>query len=177
MPQGVADELLHGVDATTRWFRTTFPDEEILFASAASYGEFRGRRRLGWGRQGVFILTQRQVFFKAVWRSLYTLMYLAAGIISFLVYTSTEEILFLMLAIVTITASFNRLPYQRGISLGDAKGVEAASDKTLTLRGMRETTKLDITMDDHTVRFGLNQTLTDEARHILGVPDAEDFGG
>ena len=58
----------------------------------------------------------------------------------------------------------------------DAKGVEAGSDKGLTLRGMRDMAKLDIIMDDHTVRFGLDQALTAEARHILGVP-AEDLGG
>jgi hypothetical protein len=81
------------------------------------------------------------------------------------------------LAIAAIAATFNRLPYQRQILLGDVKSMEAGSDKVLTLRGMRETAKLDITMDDHTVRFSLNQTLTDEARHILGVPAAEDLGG
>ena len=177
MSQDLADELLDGVNSTTRWFRATFPDEEIVFASAASYGEFQGRRRQGWGRKGVLILTGRQVFFKAVWRSLYTLIFLAAGIVSFIVYTSTEEVLFLILAIAAIAATFNRLPFQRQILLGDAKGVEAGSDKGLTLRGMRDMGKLDITMDDHTVRFSLNQTLTDEARHVLDVPAGEDLGG
>ena len=176
MRQDLADELLDGVSATTRWFRATFPDEGIVFASAASYGEFKGGRRQGWGRKGVLILTQRQVFFKAVWRSLYTLIFLAAGTISFVVYTSTEEILFLILAIAAIAATFNRLPFQRQIPLGDAKGVEAGSDKGLTLRGMRDMARLDITMDDHTVRFSLDQALTAEARHILGVP-GENLGG
>jgi hypothetical protein len=165
----LANELLHGLNSTTRWFRSEVPDEEILFASAAAYGVFQSGRRMGWGRKGVLILTRRQVFFKSVWRSLYTLMFLAAGVISFIAYASTEDILFLILAIAAVAATFNRLPLQRQIPLSDIQGAQAGSARGLTLRGFREKPELDIIVGDHTLRFALNQALTGEAKRILGV--------
>jgi hypothetical protein len=165
----LANELLHGVNSTTRWFRSAVPDEDILFASAATYGVFQSGRRMGWGRKGVLILTRHQVFFKSVWRSLYTLMLLAAGVISFIAYAVTEDILFLIVAIVAVAATFNRLPLQRQIPLSEVQSAQIDSVRGLTLRGFRESSELDIIVGDHTLRFTLNQALTGEAKRVLGV--------
>jgi hypothetical protein len=165
----LANELLYRVNSTTRWFRSEVPDEDILFASAATYGVFQSGRRMGWGRKGVLILTRRQVFFKSVWRSLYTLMFLAAGLISFIAYAVTVDILFLIVAILAVAATFNRLPLQRQIPLSDIQSVQIGSVRGLTLRGFREMPELDIIIGDYTLRFTLNQALTGEAKRVLGV--------
>ena len=171
MPQNVTYELLHGVNATSRWFRTRFPDEEILAASPAAYTESSQGARPGWGRRGVVIVTDRQVFFKSVLLSLYTLMYLAVGFACFAAYARTEDIFFLIIGIIAVASTFNRLPLERKILLGDIEGVEVGSVGGFTLRGIRESATLSISTLGNTVKFTLKQDLTDNAKQLLGIGD------
>lgn len=169
MLRDIADEMLHGVNATTRWFGSRFPDEEILSASPASYSEFSEGRRMSRGRSGVVIFTYRQVFFKCVVLSLYTLIFLVVGFAFFAAYVRTEDVFFLIIGILAVASTFNRLPHQRQIWLGDIESVEIGSVGGFTVRGMRESPTLRISTLGHTVQFTLKQDLTDEIRQTLGI--------
>ena len=169
MLRDITHEALHGVNATTRWFGSRFPDEEILSASPASYAEFNKGRRMGWGRRGVVIFTYRQVFFKSVLLSLYTLIFLAVGFAFFAAYARTEDVFLLIIGILAIASTFNRLPHQRQIWLGEIEGVEVSWVGGFTLRGIRESPTLSISTLGHMVQFTLRQDLTGEIKQILGV--------
>ena len=169
MPRDVTYELLHGVNSTSRWFRSRFPDEKILSVSPASYAEFREGTRPGWGRKGVVIVTHRQVFFKSVLLSLYTLVFLGVGFACFAAYAGTEEVFFLIIGILAVASTFNRLPLERQILLGDIESVEIGSAGGFTLRGIRESPTLSIKTLGNRVKLTLKQDLTDDAKRLLGV--------
>jgi len=169
VPRDVTYELLHGVNSTSRWFRTRFPDEEIVSASPAAYAESSQGTRPGWGRRGVVIVTHRQVFFKSVLLSLYTLMFLAVGFACFAAYARTEDVFFLIIGIIAVASTFNRLPLERQILLGDIEGMEAGSAGGFTLRGIRESPTLSISTLGNMVKLTLKQELTDDAKRLLGI--------
>ena len=171
MLRDVASEMLHGLNSTTRWFAARFPGEEILFASPASYAEFSEGRRMGWGRRGVVIFTHRQVFFKSVLLSLYTLLFLVVGFACFVVYARTEDFFVLIIGILAVASTFNRLPHQRQIWLGEIESVEIESVKGFTLPGFKESHTLSVNTLGHTVQFTMKQDLTDEVRRTLGIRD------
>lgn len=171
VPRDVTYELLHGVNSTSRWFRTTFPGEEIVFASPASYAESSQGTRLGWGRKGVVILSHRQVFFKSVLLSIYTLMFLAVGFACFGAYARTEDVFFLIIGVVAVAATFNRLPLERQILLRDIESVETGSVGGFTLRGVKEAPTLSISSLGNRVKLTLKQDLTEDARQLLGISD------
>jgi hypothetical protein len=156
--------MLHGVNATVRWFGSRFPDEEILSALPASYAESSEGRRLGWGRRGVVIFTRRQVLFKSVLLSLHTLVFLAVGFACFAAYARTEDIFFLIIGILAVASTFNRLPHQRQIWLGEIESVEVGS-----VGGIRESHTLSINTLGHKVEFTLKEDLTDEVKQILEI--------
>ena len=171
MPRDVTYELLHGVNSTSRWFRNRFPNEEIVFASPASYAESGEGTRPGWGRRGVVIVTHRQVFFKSVLLSLYTLLFLGVGFACFAVYARTEDVFFLIIGILAIASTFNRLPLERQILLGDVDNVEVGSVGGFTLRGIKQSPILNINTLGNRVKLTLNRALTEDAKRILGVPN------
>ncbi len=120
------------------------------------------------------IVTHRQVFFKSVLFSLYTLMYLAVGFACFAAYAGTEDIFFLIIGIVAVASTFNRLPLERQILLGDIEGVEVGSAGGFTLRGIRESPTLSISTLGNTVKFTLKRDLSDDAKRLLGINDRGD---
>jgi hypothetical protein len=166
--------MLHGVNATVRWFGSRFPDEEILSALPASYAESREGRRLGWGRRGVVIFTRQQVLFKSVLLSLHTLVFLAVGFACFAAYARTEDVFFLIIGILAVGSTFNRLPLQRQIWLGEIESVEVGSVSGFTLRGIRESPTLSINTLGHKVQFTLKEDLADEVEQLLKVGDPID---
>lgn len=172
MPRDVIYELLHGVNSTSRWFRNRFPDEEIVFASPASYAEAREGTRPGRGRRGVIIVTPRQIFFKSVLFSLYTLLFLGVGFACFAAYAKTEDVFILIIGILAVASTFNRLPLERQILLGDIENVKIGSVGGLTLRGIKESPILSINTLGNQVKLTLNRALTEDAKQILGVPNA-----
>ena len=171
MLRDVVNEMLHGVNATVRWFGSRFPDEEILSALPASYAESSQGRRLGWGRRGVVIFTRQQVLFKSVLLSLHTLVFLAVGLACFAAYARTEDIFFLIIGILAVASTFNRLPHQRQIWLGEIESVEVGSVGGFTLRGIRESHTLSINTLGHKVQYTSKEDLTDEVKQILEIPN------
>jgi hypothetical protein len=165
----VVNEMLHGVNATIRWFGSRFPDEEILSAAPASYSESSEGRRLGWGRRGVVIFTRRQVLFRSVLLSLHTLVFLAVGFACFAAYARTEDVFFLIIGILAVGSTFNRLPHQRQIWLGEIESVEVGSVSGFTLRGIRDSQTLSLNTLGHKVQFTLKEGLTDEVSQILEI--------
>jgi hypothetical protein len=149
----VVNEMLHGVNATVRWFGSRFPDEEILSALPASYAESSQGRRLGWGRRGVVIFTRQQV------------------LACFAAYARTEDIFFLIIGILAVASTFNRLPHQRQIWLGEIESVEVGSVGGFTLRGIRESHTLSINTLGHKVQYTSKEDLTDEVKQILEIPN------
>jgi len=119
----------------------------------------------------VVIVTHQQVFFKSVLFSLYTLMYLAVGFACFVAYARTEDIFFLIIGIIAVASTFNRLPLERQILLGDIERVEIGSVGGLTLRGIKESPTLSISTLGNAVKLTLKQDLTEDARQLLGIGD------
>lgn len=171
----LGDNMLNDLKSMVARFESEYPDEPIVFAGVAHYNEHSQgtRRRSGWGRRGVFILTQRQIFFKSVYLSLYTLVLLAAALVLFAIFYRTDEVLFMILTILALASTFNRLPFQRQIPLPDVEHAEARPEKVLTWRGFQERGTLQLEVQGNTVQFDLKQVLPDEARHLLRADDIE----
>ena len=167
--------MLNDVKSIVTRFESEYPDEPIVFAAAAHYNEHSqdARRRGGWGRRGVLILTQRQIFFKSVYLSLYTVVLLAAALVFFAIFYRTDEILFMILTILALASTFNRLPFQRQIPLPDVERAEARPEKVLTWRGFQERGTLVLGVQGNTIQFDLKQVLPDEARRLLRADDIE----
>jgi len=171
VPRDLTYEWLHGVNSTSRWFRNRFPDEDIAYVSPASYAESREGTRPGWGRKGVVIVTHRQIFFKSVLLSLYTLLFLGIGFACFAAYARSEDVFFLIIGILAVASTFNRLPLERQILLGDIESVEIGSVGGFTLRGIKESPTLSIKTLGNIVKLTLKQDLTEDAKRLLGVRD------
>jgi hypothetical protein len=169
--------MLNDVKSLVARFESEYPDEPIVFAGVAHYNEHSqgARRRGGWGRRGVLILTQQQIFFKSVFLSLYTVILLAAALVFFAIFYRTEEVLFMILTILALASTFNRLPFQRQIPLPDVERAEAGPEKVLTWRGFQERGTLKLEVQGNTVQLDLKQVLPDEARRLLRADSPEDY--
>ncbi len=75
----IISEAFYGVKSTAKFFSNNYPDEQVVFTSATTLSEFKDSSRIGTVRRGVIICTGQQIFFKSVFLSLHTGIYLTAA--------------------------------------------------------------------------------------------------
>jgi hypothetical protein len=108
---------MYGVKLTLNSFEKDHPGEQVIFSSATTLSEFKDLSRRGIVRRGVVIFTERQVFFKSVLLSLYTLIYVVAVLVSIWSFYRTQSYIYLILGILIGAMTIQRWPLQRQIVL------------------------------------------------------------
>lgn len=131
-------EILYSKGLAVKWLRGKNPNEEIVFASAATILETRGSTSTGWSLQrlfqhrGVVMVTRNQIALKDSLFSLSTvfiLILLIFSIISFLQIQDSSA--FLAIVVFGISVA-QRLPYERQIPLKDIQKVSIRELRSIT---------------------------------------------
>jgi hypothetical protein len=136
----VADRL-NSTNAAVKWLKRKHPEEEVVFASAATILETNKAVPVGWSfqrlfqRRGVLILTRNQLVLKDSFFSLFTVFYLFVIIASLAMFLGSQEWLYLLFVIPSSALVLQRLPYQQQIPLNDIREVKLGSVRGITAKG------------------------------------------
>ncbi len=140
MLRTLADRL-NSTNAAVDWLRSRYPEEEIIFASAATILETDKAAPVGWSfqrlfqRRGVLILTRNQLVLKDSFFSLFTAFYLFVLIASLAMFLRSQDWLYLLLVVLSCAFILQRLPYQQQIPLKDIREVKLGSVRGITAKG------------------------------------------
>ena len=131
-------DVLYSKGLAVKWLKSRNPDEEIIFASAATILETKESTSTGWSLQrlfqhrGVVIVTRNQIALKDGLFSLSTVffsVFLIFSIISFL--QNQDSSAFLAIVVFGIFIA-QRLPYERQIPLKDIQKVSISELRSFT---------------------------------------------
>lgn len=162
-------DWLNSVNSARNWVRSKYPDEDILFASAATILEMRGASPVGWSlkrflqRRGTVVFTRKQVFLRSSFFSLFTLFHLVM-VVSFLALSfKTQDFTYLILSLPFGLLILQRLPYQKQIRVESIASVNLGSVQGITGRG----SLLTIALADRAINIVPAQILPEEVVQLL----------
>jgi hypothetical protein len=140
MLRSLADNL-YSKNSAIKWLKNQAPEEEIVFASAATLLETKDAGSVGWSlrrlfqHRGVVIITRTQLVFKNSLLSFSAILSLLVLILSLVLLFRNHDWDYLLPAIVfgILTAQF--LPYQKQIPLKDIRKVKLGPVQGLFSQG------------------------------------------
>ncbi len=128
---------LYGTDNVIKWMKSKYPEEEIVFASAATILETKKAVPVGRSLQrifqhrGVVIVTKNQIVLKSLF-SLSTVFYLLLLLFSLATLWESKDWSYLFGIVFFGIAMATTLPYQRQIPLNKIREIELGSVKGIT---------------------------------------------
>ncbi len=121
-------DRLNGTDSAVNWLRGAFPDEEIVFLSAATVLETKSIAPAKWyqrvfERQVTLMLTKNQLALKNSLISRITILYSVWAIILLILYILDKDWGTLILIMMPLLLLLQYLPYQRQILYKDIRKI------------------------------------------------------
>ncbi len=162
-------DRLNSTNAAVEWLRSTYPEEEIIFASAATILETDTAAPVGWSfrrlfqHRGVLMLTRNQLALKDSFFSLFTVFYLFVLIAALAMFFRSQDWLYLLLVVVSSAFILQRLPYQQQIPLKDIRDVTLGSVRGITAKGSLFT----VYLKDKAINIVPAQILPEEVMHVI----------
>jgi hypothetical protein len=140
MLRSLADNL-YSKNGAVKWLKNKFPEEEIVFASAATLLETKDVVPAGWSlrrlfqHRGVVIITRTQLIFKTSLLSFSAILYILILILSFVLLFRYHDWDYLLPTILfgILTAQF--LPFQKQIPRRDIRRVKLGMVRGLFSKG------------------------------------------
>jgi hypothetical protein len=140
MLRTLADKL-YGKASVVEWFKSKNPNEEVLFASAATVLETSDVAPVGWSfqrllqRRGVVIVTKNQITLKNNLFSLSAITYLFLFVLSLVMLIGSQDWDYLLGVIVfgMFTAQF--LPYEKQILVRDIQRMKLGTVRGIVSKG------------------------------------------
>jgi len=140
MLRSLADNL-YSKNSAVKWLKNQFPEEEIIFASAATLLETKDAGSIGWSfrrlfqHRGVVIITRTQLAFKSRLLSFSAILYLFIFVLSLVLLFRNHDWDYLLPVILfgILTAQF--LPCQKQILLKDIRKVKLGTVQGLFSQG------------------------------------------
>jgi hypothetical protein len=142
MLRNLADNL-YSKNNAVKWLKNKSPEEEIVFASAATLLETKDAASVGWSlrrffqHRGVVIMTRNQIVFKSSFLSFSAILYLVLFVLSLIMFLQSRDWDYLLVVMFTGLLVSQFLPYQKQILLKDIRKVKLGS-----VRGMFTTGSL-----------------------------------
>ncbi len=142
MLRSLADSL-YSKNTAIKWLKNQSPDEEVIFASAATLLETKDGAPVGWSfrrffqHRGVVIITHNQIAFKSSLLSFSAMLYLFLFVMCTLMFLRSRDWDYILLVIFAGLLVSQFLPYQKQISLKDIRKVNLEA-----VRGMISTGSL-----------------------------------
>lgn len=131
--------MLYNKDSAVKWFKGKNPDEEIVFASAATFLETNGDTPVGlstkrfFQKQGVFILARTQLVFKANAFSLTAIVYFLFLVYSLILMFAEREWSFIIPALFFFAGLAQRRPFEKHVRVDDIQDVKL--EEIISMRG------------------------------------------
>ncbi len=163
------NELLYGERATIRWFGRHFPDKELVFASPATYSQFKQQSRRGRSRRGVVIFTKNEIVFKSVLFSMFSLVYIAGSLIGLFAFILTRQFLYLVISLLVGGMISQRWPMQRQVEISKIDNADLDDVRTISVFGVKNMQMLKAEMQEEILTFHLNKRLPVEVVRELGI--------
>lgn len=130
-------DKLYGTDSAIKWMKSKYPEEEIVFSSAATILETRKAVPVGRSLQrifqhrGIVMVTKKQIVLKSVF-SLSAFFYLSLLVVSLIALWESKDWSYLFGIIFFGIATVASLPYQKQIPLNEIREIELGSVKGIT---------------------------------------------
>lgn len=159
-------EILYGETAAVKWFKQKHRNDEIIFVSPATISLIKTNSRFGVARRGIAIFTQKQIFFKSVPFSLYTLLYLMVAMVGFIYYWITQYLPFLIAGFIAGGMISQRLPLQKQFSTTDCHDYILKTHRSFTGIRFRNISVLTFTYSENTNMLYMYRMLPEE---VLGI--------
>jgi hypothetical protein len=140
MLRSLADNL-YSKNSAVKWLKNQFPQEEIIFASAATMLETQDSAPVGWSlrrlfqHRGVVIITRKQVVFKNSLLSFSAMLYLFLLFFSLMMLLQSRDWDYLPVVIFAGLLVSQFLPYQKLIQLKDIRQVQLQNVRGLFATG------------------------------------------
>lgn len=131
-------DVLYSKGLAVKWLKSKNPDEEIVFASAATILETKESTSTGWSLQrlfqhrGVVIVTRNQIALKDGLFSLSTVFFSAFLIFSIISFLQNQDSSAFLAIVVFGIFIAQRLPYERQIPLKDIQKVSLSELRSFT---------------------------------------------
>jgi uncharacterized membrane protein len=168
MLRSLADNL-YSKNNAVKWLKNQFPQEEIVFASAATLLETKNAASVGWSlrrffqHRGVVIITPNQIVFKNSLLSFSGLLYLVLFLLSLIMFLESRDWDYLLGVLFAGLLVLQFLPYQKQISLKDIRTV-----KLERIRGIFTTgSLLSVYMKNKVFNIVPAQLLNEDVMHVI----------
>lgn len=168
-------DTLYSKNAAVNWLKKKHPEEDIVFASAATILETNKATPTAWSfhrlfqRRGVLILTRNLLVLKDNFFSLFTIFWLVIFVSSLIMlfrYPGLNALVLLGLSGVFI---LQRLPYQQKIPLSDIQNAELNSVQGISTKG----SLLTVSWRGKTINIVPAQLLDEELIRMISSPSLD----
>jgi hypothetical protein len=162
-------DRLYGTNGVIKWLKNKHPEEEVVFASAATILETTQKNQIGWSlrrlfqRRGVMIITRNQIVLKDSMFSFYTVFWLFMFAFSLFAIFQSRSSDFILWAILSAIFLLQRLPYQRQIPLKDIRELKLKPIRGILAKG----SLLTVYLENNTINIVPAQLLNDDIMSVI----------
>jgi len=164
----LADHL-NSMNLVVNSVKQKYPNEEIIFSSAASILQTKGDNPVGWSfkrifqQRGIAVFTRERIFLKSSFYSLFTLIHIVIIVSCLILYFRNSEFIYLLISVLSGVYILQRLPYQTQIPVVDIKDVKLNPVYGATGRY----SLLTVTLENRSINIVTAQNLSEEVKEIL----------